>query len=65
MRHLPKALKTILNALAMQYEADYQSDDDKKANLQRVLNDIEREKKQGHTSTTSVSVPAHVAFHAK
>ncbi|QLQ32214.1 MAG: hypothetical protein HZT40_12155 [Candidatus Thiothrix singaporensis] len=44
MRQLPKTLKTILNALAMQYETDYLSDEDKQANLQRVLNQIEQEK---------------------
>lgn len=65
MRHLPKALKTILNALAMQYEADYLSDDDKKANLHRVLSEIEQEKKQERTSTATESVLHNAALHAK
>lgn len=67
MNHLSKALKTILNGLAMQYQGDYLSDDDKKANLQRVLADIEQEKHRNTTSKPTVpptSTP-NMALHAK
>ncbi len=47
MNHLSTTLKTILNGLAMQYEGDYLSTEDKKANLQRVLAEIEQEKNNG------------------
>jgi hypothetical protein len=68
MSTLTTALKTILNGLAMQYEGDYLSDDDKKANLQRVLADIEREKQQPATRksvSSLVSPTTDVALNAK
>lgn len=68
MSTLTTALKTILNGLAMQYEGDYLSDDDKKANLQRVLADIEREKKQPaprKSVSSLVSPTTDVALNAK
>jgi hypothetical protein len=57
MNNLSAALKKILNGLAMQYEADYLSDDDKKANLNRVLADIEREHKTNTPPKTTTSTP--------
>lgn len=45
MHFLSDVLKHILNGLAMQYQADYLSDEDKKANLQKVLAQIEQERK--------------------
>lgn len=65
MRQLPKTLKTILNALAMQYETDYLSDEDKQANLQRVLNQIEQEKKQKPCDNAPVSVPPNAILNTK
>jgi hypothetical protein len=44
MNFLSDVLKHILNGLAMQYQADYLSDEDKKANLQKVLAQIEQER---------------------
>jgi hypothetical protein len=67
MNALTSTLKTILNGLAMQYEADYLSADDKKANLQRVLAEIEREKQYTNHSKSNVSPASNptLAFHAK
>lgn len=68
MNHLSAALKTILNGLAMQYEGELLTTQEKKANLQRVLTQIEREKQAvpatAHTATTTPSIP-NMAFHAK
>lgn len=65
MNHLSTTLKTILNGLAMQYEGDYLSIEDKKANLQRVLAEIEQEKKMARNTATAVSTPSNIAFHVK
>lgn len=64
--HLPAALKTILNGLAMQYEGELLSTEDKKANLQRVLAEIEREKQSSPrpANHTPVTTP-EMALHAK
>lgn len=59
MNHLTKALKTILNGLAMQYEGDFLSDEDKKANLERVLAEIEQENKRGKTDYSNPVSPPH------
>ncbi|OQX14131.1 MAG: hypothetical protein BWK73_10300 [Thiothrix lacustris] len=68
MNHLSAALKTILNGLAMQYEGELLTTEDKKANLQRVLTQIEREKQAAqvtaHTITTTPAIP-NMALHAK
>ncbi len=68
MNHLSAALKTILNGLAMQYEGELLTTQEKKANLQRALMQIEREKQAvpatAHTATTTPSIP-NMAFHAK
>jgi hypothetical protein len=58
MHTLSEALKRILNGLAMQYEGDYLSDDDKKANLQRVLTKIEQEKRLQPPPPPAVISPA-------
>ncbi len=44
MHFLSDVWKHILNGLAMQYQADYLSDEDKQANLQRVLAALEQER---------------------
>jgi inosine/xanthosine triphosphate pyrophosphatase family protein len=44
MQFLSDVLKHMLNGLAMQYQADYLSDEDKQANLQKVLAQIEQER---------------------
>jgi hypothetical protein len=43
-RYLSQQLKTMLNALAAQHFGDYLNDADKRAALEKVLADIEREK---------------------
>ena len=53
------ALKTILNGLAMQYQGDFQSAEDKQANLQRVLADIEQENQRERPSRSSSAAYAH------
>lgn len=65
MQHLPKTLKTILNALAMQNVGDYLSDEDKQANLAKALAEIEQEKHTGDASDTDLSVPSNIALHTK
>lgn len=67
MNHLSTTLKTILNGLAMQYEGELLSTEDKKANLQRVLAEIEREKQHSQQKPThaSVSPTPNMALHAK
>jgi hypothetical protein len=64
--HLPTVLKTILNGLAMQYEGELLSTEDKKANLQRVLAEIEHEKQSSPrpANHTPVTTP-ELALHAK
>lgn len=67
MNHLTTALKTILNGLAMQYEGELLSTEEKQAHLQRVLADIERETQYPVASkpaVTPVSTP-DLALHAK
>lgn len=68
MNHLSAALKTILNGLAMQYEGEMLTTEEKTANLQRVLTEIEREKQAAqataNTTTTTPTIP-NMAFHAK
>ena len=68
MNHLSAALKTILNGLAMQYEGEMLTTEEKKANLQRVLTEIEREKQAAqvtaNTTTTTPTFP-DMALHAK
>lgn len=46
MNTLTTALKTVLNGLAMQYEGELLTTAEKKANLQRVLANIEHEQRQ-------------------
>ena len=58
MNALSTTLKTILNGLAMQYEGDFISTEDKQANMQRVLRQIEQEKKSGQH--VFASTPAHL-----
>lgn len=67
MNTLSTTLKTILNGLAMQYQGDFQSAEDKQANLQRVLANIEQENQRERPSRSSSAAyaPAHMAFHAK
>lgn len=67
MNTLTTALKTILNGLAMQYEGELLTTEQKQANLQRVLSEIEQEKQQT-ASTKSVSTlvtTPDMALHAK
>ncbi|UOG91070.1 MAG: hypothetical protein L3K52_12775 [Candidatus Thiothrix sulfatifontis] len=67
MNHLSAALKTILNGLAMQYEGELLTTQEKKANLQRVLTEIEREKQeaQATANNTATSTFSDMALHAK
>lgn len=65
MQHLPKTLKTILNALAMQNVGDYLSDEDKQANLAKALADIEQEKQADNAANIDLSVPSNIALHTK
>lgn len=67
MNRLSEALKTVLNGLAMQYEGELLTTEEKQTNLQRVLAQIEREKQQPapiKPVPTLVSTP-DVALHAK
>ena len=66
MNHLSAALKTILNGLAMQYEGEMLTTEEKTANLQRVLTEIEREK-QAVQATANTATPTfpNMALHAK
>lgn len=67
MNTLTTALKTILNGLAMQYEGELLTTEQKQANLQRVLSEIKQEKQQT-ASTKSVSTlvtTPDMALHAK
>ena len=57
MHFLSDVLKHILNGLAMQYQADYLSDEEKKANLQRVLAQIEQERQAEVTQDPSQAKP--------
>ena len=57
MHFLSDVLKHILNGLAMQYQADYLSDEEKKANLQRVLAQIEQEHQAEVTQDPSQAKP--------
>ena len=57
MHFLSDVLKHILNGLAMQYQADYLSDEEKKANLQRVLAQIEQERQVEVTQDPSQAKP--------
>ncbi len=67
MNHLSAALKTILNGLAMQYEGEMLTTQEKKANLQRVLTEIEREKQAAPATANNTATPtfSDMAFHAK
>ena len=68
MNHLSAALKTILNGLAMQYEGEMLTTEEKTANLQRVLTEIEREKQAAQATTnttTTILTPPNMALHAK
>lgn len=67
MNHLSAALKTILNGLAMQYEGEMLTTEEKTANLQRVLTEIEREKQAAPTAANNTDTPtfSDMAFHAK
>lgn len=66
MQGLSSTLKTILNALAMQHAGDYLSDEDKQANLSRVLADIEREKRaEARTASTEEVLSADIALQAR
>ena len=64
MNHLSAALKTILNGLAMQYEGEMLTTEEKTANLQRVLTEIEREKQAApataNTTTTILLSLIHI-----
>ena len=64
MNTLSTTLKTILNGLAMQYQGDFQSAEDKQANLQRVLADIEQENQRERPSRSSSAAyaPAHMSL---
>ena len=68
MNHVSAALKTILNGLAMQYEGEMLTTEEKTANLQRVLTEIEREKQTAQATantTTTILTPPNMALHAK
>jgi len=68
MNHLSAALKTILNGLAMQYEGEMLTTEEKTANLQRVLTEIEREKQAAQATantTTTILTPPNMALNAK
>ncbi|MDQ5769602.1 MULTISPECIES: hypothetical protein [Thiothrix] len=65
MNHLSAALKTILNGLAMQYEGELLTTEDKKANLQRVLTEIEREKQDAANAATTTPTFPNMALHTK
>lgn len=67
MSRLTTALKTILNGLAMQYEGELLTTEEKQANLQRVLADIEREKQRPTAAKPAVTPVANpdLALHAK
>ncbi|QTR51505.1 hypothetical protein [Candidatus Thiothrix anitrata] len=60
MNTLTTALKTVLNGLAMQYEGELLTTEEKKANLQRVLANIEREQQQ-QIATSKMSVQPFVS----
>lgn len=60
MNTLTTALKTVLNGLAMQYEGELLTTEEKKANLQRVLVNIEREQQQ-QIATSKMSVQPFVS----
>ncbi len=66
MQGLSNTLKTILNALAMQNAGDYLSDEDKQANLSRVLAEIEREKyTEAKAAPAEDILPADIALQAR
>ncbi len=56
MQALSKALKTILNGLAMQYVGDYLTEDEKKANLTQAL------AKAAETEKAVKTTPTNTAF---
>ena len=67
MNALTSTLKTILNGLAMQYEGEMLTTEEKKANLQRVLTKIKQEKQRANHNKTSTITSANptLALNAK